>query len=84
MGDESANSSPHHSSAIGGCELTYLSAKSFPRQAGRQAPSAKRQSPRAPDEEKPRIPPGLSACLTRTALSLCRSGLPPRAQDAPP
>jgi len=66
MGDESANSSPHHFSAIGGCELTHLSAKSFPRQAspGRQAPSAKRQSPRAPDEEKPRIPPGLSALLT--------------------
>ena len=41
MGDESANSSPHHFSAIGGCELTHLSAKSFPRQAGRP----KRQAP---------------------------------------
>ena len=43
MGDESANSSPHHSSAIGGCELTHLSAKSFPRQAG-----PKRQAPESP------------------------------------
>ena len=45
MGDESANSSPHHFSAIGGCELTHLSAKSFPRQAG--------PKPQAPESPSP-------------------------------
>lgn len=44
MGDESTNSSPHHSSAKGGCELTHLPSP-FP---GRQAGRPERQAPESP------------------------------------
>ena len=59
MGDEPANFSPHQPSAKGGCELTHPSAKSRP-----PACRPERQGRRPPDEEKPRIPPGLSVLPT--------------------
>ena len=48
MGDESANSSPHHSSAKGGCELTYLPSPFPGRQAGPSAKAAESRTKKSP------------------------------------